>query len=105
MPIDRMEFWAGTATPALDDLNDGVLEALGRQLREAQELLPWVGLKHFRDSWLPDFLTRNGIEDGEAIRSRAIARAVEAGIIREVSVPNPTNSEFPTTALEVIDSD
>ena len=104
----RIETDSASATapqPVPPDLNSQDLVALAQLVREAQSRLPWVGLTHFRDRWLPDFLAERGMEDSYASRDHAIDRAIEEGVIRKVLVPNPSNPEFPTAALETVDEE
>lgn len=69
-----------------------------RQLSRAENTLPFVGLKHFRDNWLTDAVP--GAGDTEAAH-QLLNRAAVMGILEVYKEPNPKNPEFATAAIRL----
>ena len=80
-----------------DSWDDEFWSQVIRLLLDAEKLLPWVGLKYFRNTWVPQVL---GANDTEATRRHLVAEGIGRGYIETLQVENPQNPEFPTTALK-----
>jgi hypothetical protein len=97
---------ADGSDPALSSLDspqgDSLLEELIKLLDRAERdprFREFVGIKSFRDKYLPE----NGgawVHDVDKRRD-ALARAIEMGMIERWRVPNPKDPSFPTTAIRL----
>lgn len=82
-----------SADRLLDLHEDQILLAL----QNVQRTLPFVGLKYFRDRILPTVVDVPNEEDRRELMNALVSR----GIVSKYEVPNPSNPEFPTSAIRV----
>jgi hypothetical protein len=75
------------------------LSQLVAELKKAEEDMPFVGLKWFRDQFLP----RCGLDWALDPRKRGVLlrRATEERLVLTYQVPNPDNALYPVTAIRV----
>jgi len=68
-------------------------------VRKAEGRLPFVGLKHLRDTLLP--ASGAAWASSPANCGTAVKEAIQAGVLVTEKVPNPKNADHPTTAVKV----
>ena len=97
LPGSPAEPWS--QPPAASDV-ESAMDQFIDALKEAESTRPFVGLKWFRDHFLPGDPNRAWARVWET-NSRVMSRAIADSLVQTTKVPNPNSPLHPTTAIRL----
>ena len=96
-----LEVMPGTSNESSDEFDiESAMDQLLHALRVAESMRRFIGLKWFRDQFLPNKPDFEWARDRDTI-GMLLGRGIDDGLILTYKVPNPNSPFHPTTAIRL----